>query len=57
MRTPSTLETEMYNELEECKEELLRAYEGDFRHTLATAKRIEYLLRRAKKEMKGGNKL
>ena len=57
MRTPSTLETEMYNELEECKEELLRAFEGDFRHTLDTAKRIEYLLRRAKKEMKGGKKL
>ena len=55
MRTLSALETEIRNELEECKEELLRAYEGDLKHTLETAKDIENLLRRVKAEMKGGN--
>ena len=56
MRTLSPIETEIRNELEECKEELLRAYEGDFKHTLETAKRIESLLRLVKTEMKGGKR-
>lgn len=44
------------NELEEAKEELIRAFEGDFKHTLETATHIEVLLRRVKAEMKGGQK-
>ena len=55
-RTPSSLETEMRNELEEAKEELIRAFEGDIQHTLETAKSIERLLRRAKAEKKGGKR-
>lgn len=56
LRTLSVLGTEMRNELEEAKEELIRAFEGDFKHTLETAKRIEGLLRRVKAEVKGGQK-
>lgn len=56
MRTLSQLGTKMRTELEEAKEELIRAFEGDFKHTLETAKHIESLLRRVKAEMKGGQK-
>ena len=50
IRSLSPLEKDMRNELEDAKEELIRAFQGDIKHTLDTAKRIDNLLRRIHKD-------